>query len=140
MIIRRQKVFSRNAETFKFPWEEGGSWEDQMGVPFRPTMPEENDPRRLNTPPAGLPTAETQVEVPDKIESPVPVSSSAPVEIKEDKGGMSKASKAGLIGAGVAAVGAGGYAAYRAWKKKQAKKKAAKAQAETKFNKKEDKK
>ena len=44
------------------------------------------------------------------------------------------------IGAGVAAVGAGGYAAYKAWKKKQAKKKEAQAQAEAKFDKKEEKK
>lgn len=44
------------------------------------------------------------------------------------------------IGAGVAAAGAGGYAAYKAWKKKQAKKKEAQAQAEAKFDKKEEKK
>ena len=43
--------------------------------------------------------------------------------------------KAALIAGGVAAVGAGGYAAYKAWKKKQAKKKAAAAEAESKFKK-----
>ena len=43
--------------------------------------------------------------------------------------------KGTLAAAGVAALGAGGYAAYKAWKKKQAKKKAATAQAEDKFKK-----
>lgn len=43
--------------------------------------------------------------------------------------------KGSLAAAGVAALGAGGYAAYKAWKKKQAKKKAATAQAEDKFKK-----
>ena len=57
----------------------------------------------------------------------------------EDKTGRDLGKDA-AIAAGVAAVGAGGYAAYKAWKKKQAKKKEAQAQAEAKFDKKEEKK
>lgn len=52
----------------------------------------------------------------------------------EDKTGRDLGKDAAIAG-GVAAAGAVGYAAYKAWKKKQANKKAAAAEAEAKFKK-----
>jgi hypothetical protein len=52
----------------------------------------------------------------------------------EDKTGRDLGKDAAIAG-GVAAAGVAGYAAYKAWKKKQAKKKAAAAEAEAKFKK-----
>ena len=52
----------------------------------------------------------------------------------EDKTGRDLGKDAAIAG-GIAAAGAAGYGAYRAWKKKQAKKKEATAEAEAKFKK-----
>lgn len=120
--------------------------EEESGIVLKPGQ---KDPRILDLKPQGIAKARTRVRVPKTIENPVPEPKvedfNAQADIQEEvpeevKAGMSGAAKAGLIGAGIAAAGAGGYAAYKAWKKKQAKKKEAQAQAEAKFDKKEEKK